>query len=124
MEKRGNQRVRCLRTSGRSILSGMFCPILLFVSEIRRVIFTPHDGMVWANLPGAPAMSILKRPMAFPRSVNGRLLGILILGMISWGAPLAPRRGESLGLSSSSPDAIAWLCISSAREISSRGRSE
>lgn len=74
------------------------------------------------NLPGAPATSTLNLPIAFPRSVKGRRLGILMLGMINCEAPANPRRGEGRGPSSSSPDPIAWLLISSVMEISSNGR--
>lgn len=76
------------------------------------------------SLPDAPANSTLKRPMALPRSVKGRRLGILMLGMMSWEAPPGPRRGDAAGCSSSSPDVTAWLHISSVMEISSSGRKE
>lgn len=74
------------------------------------------------NSPGAPAKSTLKRPIDFPLSVNGRRLGILMLGMMSWEAPPGPRRGDALDLSSSSPDIRCWLLISSVMEMSSSGR--
>jgi len=61
--------------------------------------------------------------MALPFSVKGRRLGILILGMINWDV-LSWATAAATGSSSSSPDARAWLEISSVMEMSSSGLSD
>lgn len=86
-------------------------------------------------LPLDPATRILNRPIFFPLSVNGRRLGMRILGMISWEElSLTPwwwadglvswASSSSSSSSSSPPDTIAWLFISSVIEISSSGLNE
>lgn len=91
---------------------------IYWISDIQTV-----GRIVFFFIPGAPARRILNRPIAFPFSVNGRRLGILILGIINCETLTGPRFGDRPGFSSSS-DPTAWLLISSVIEISSRGRSD
>lgn len=68
--------------------------------------------------PESPAISTFSRPMALPVSVKGRRLGILMLGMMSWGAlPLSTMSAGApvAGLSASPlPSTLrTWLCMRS-----------
>ena len=69
-------------------------------------------------------MRILSLPMFFPRSVNGRRLGILMLGMTSCGALPLSIIVDSMSRSSSPLDMMAWLAASSSNEHASEFRRE
>lgn len=76
------------------------------------------------SLPLAPVTIILNRPILFPRHVNGRRLGIRILGMMSCdGLPrsFSTSSAESSSPPEGTPDVTAWLFVSSNREASSNG---
>lgn len=67
-------------------------------------------------IPESPATSTFRRPMTFPASVKGRRLGILMLGMMSWGAlPLSIILCDG-SLSASQSILRAWLSMSSKRD--------
>jgi len=75
-----------------------------------------------SHIPLLPVTIILNLPVVLPRAVNGRLLGILILGMINCGALSRSElscKADDMSGSSSSLDAIAWLWTSSITEPSS-----
>jgi hypothetical protein len=77
-----------------------------------------------SNVPVSPATKILSRPRCFPRSVNGRLLGILMLGITSCGALPLSIIVDSISLPSSPLDAMAWLATSSKNDPASEFRRE
>lgn len=62
--------------------------------------------------------------MFFPLVVNGRLVGICILGMTSWGKLLDAPCRVSTSSSSSPLDVITWLPVSSRTDPSSESFSE
>lgn len=57
--------------------------------------------------------------MFFPLSVNGRRLGILMLGMTSCGALPLSNNSDPISRSSSPLDMMAWLAASSSSEPAS-----
>lgn len=62
--------------------------------------------------PESPAINTFNLPIVLPRSVNGLLLGIRMLGMISCGSLSRASDGMSASSSSPSLDTIAWLAAS------------
>jgi hypothetical protein len=73
--------------------------------------------------PVSPATITLSLPIALPLVVNGRLVGICMLGITSCGKPEAPSC-VSNGSSSSPLEATAWLVVSSMANSSSDSLSE
>jgi hypothetical protein len=71
------------------------------------------------TIPESPTIIILNLPKFFPRSVKGRRLGILMLGMTSCGALPLSIIVDSKSRSSSPLDMIAWLAASSSNEPAS-----
>ena len=72
--------------------------------------------------PLAPASRTFRRPMLFPSGVNGRRLGILMLGMMSWGAlPLSIMADDNR---SSWPSASPSSTLSGPRLPTSSAESE
>lgn len=63
--------------------------------------------------PESPAINTFSRPIFFPLSVNGLLLGILILGITSCGALPLSINSDPISRSSSPLETIAWLATSS-----------
>lgn len=77
-----------------------------------------------SNLPESPAIKTLSLPMFLPFSVNGLLLGILMLGITNCEALLLSILPDGTSFSSSPLDKIAWLAASSVKKSISEFRRE